>query len=130
LSNTSINQNFDRKGSSLSYINKKTSARIQQWLQSIKTTKRTQYHHKENRGISNNAITITESQSIKDQLIKNLNGWHCLRQLYPRAYDYTLGMNLSQIIRSIMSNSQEVLFLSTSMQPFLKQQSSTNQVFN
>jgi hypothetical protein len=133
--NKNIKQKFDQKNVSLSHMNKKTSARIQQWLQSINNThgitKQIQYRHKENHGISNNAVNITESQlnPSQDQLIEHLNGWHCLQLLYHHPSDYTLGMNLSQVIRSIMSNSQEILLLSTCMQPFLKQQS-TNQVIN
>jgi hypothetical protein len=66
---------------------------------------------------------------MQDQIIKNLNGWHCLQILYHRPYDYTLGINLSQVTLSIMSNPQEILNLSTYIPPFL-QQKLTNQVMN
>ncbi len=143
--NKAVKQNFDqkkissgysKKNGSVSYVNDRTSVRIQQWLHSIKNSraikKQAKYRQNREPNISNNAINITESklnlsQSIQEQLIKHLNGWHCLQLLYHRPCDYTLGMNLSQVTRSIMSNSQEMLILSTFIQPFLKQQS-TNQV--
>lgn len=116
-----------------------TSVRIQQWLhsgtlfQSINTRHRLVKHReKTKQGVSNNAVNITESQvslrqTLGDQLIKQLNGWHCLQILYHHPCHYTLGMSLSQISRAIMSNSQEIFILSTQIQPFLKRQS-TNQV--
>jgi hypothetical protein len=59
-------------------MNKKTSARIQQWLQSIEKktreiTKRVQHRHKENRDISITEFQLNLSQSTQDQLIKHLN---------------------------------------------------------
>ncbi|CAF3638813.1 unnamed protein product [Rotaria sordida] len=119
------------------YTNKNTSVRIQQWirsstlLQSIKNNhkifKQIKHYQQIESGISNNSTNIIESQqnlfqSIQDQLIKHLNGWHYLQILYHRPCYYTLGMSLCQVIRSIMSNSQEMLILSIYIESFLKQQ--------
>ncbi|CAF3441939.1 unnamed protein product [Rotaria sp. Silwood1] len=118
-------------------MNEKTSVRIQQWvrsstfLQSIKTNhkiiKQVKHYQQIESSISNNSSNIIESQQnrfqpIQDQIIKHLNGWHCLQILYHRSCYYTLGMNLCQVIRSFMSNSQEMLILSIYIEPFLKQQ--------
>ncbi|CAF0918837.1 unnamed protein product [Rotaria sp. Silwood1] len=125
-------------------MNEKTSVRIQQWvrsstfLQSIKTNhkiiKQVKHYQQIESSISNNSSNIIESQQnrfqpIQDQIIKHLNGWHCLQILYHRSCYYTLGMNLCQVIRSFMSNSQEMLILSIYIEPFLKQQF-TNKVIN
>ena len=124
-----------KKSVSISYINENTSVRIQQWLhsstllQSIKNSRGTVTHlQKIERGISNNAMNVTESQinllqSIEDQLIKQLNGWHCLQILYHHPCSYTLGMTLSQVSHAIINNSQEIFILSTQIQPI-------NQVIN
>jgi hypothetical protein len=129
------------KSVSMSYMNENTSVRIQQWLhsntilQSIKNTHGSVKHRqKTEQGVSNNAVNVTASrislfQPIEDQLIKQLNGWHCLQMLYHRPCSYTLGMTLSQVSRAIMSNSQEIFILSAQIQPFLKQHS-INQVMN
>jgi hypothetical protein len=117
---------------------KDVSIRIQQWLRSIKNNreiiKPIKYRQKTESGVSNNATSVPELQTrlvqpTQAQLRKHLNGWHCLQILYHRACDYTLGMSLSQVTRSIMSNSEEILILSTSIQPFLQRQS-THQVMN
>jgi hypothetical protein len=120
-------------------MNENTSVRIQQWLhsntilQSIKNTHGSVKHRqKTEQGVSNNAVNVSASQislfqSTEDQLIKQLNGWHCLQMLYHRPCNYTLGMTLSQISRAIMSNSQEIFILSAQIQPFLKKHS-INQV--
>ncbi|CAF3761967.1 unnamed protein product [Rotaria magnacalcarata] len=130
---------------SISHFNRDISNRILQWhysntfLQSIKTNRkisktREKHHQTLESSVSNNATNTIESQRkfsqlIQDEVIKHLNGWHCLQILYHRPYEYTLGMNLCEITRSIMSNSQEMLILSAYIQPFFQQQF-TKQVTN
>lgn len=131
-----ISLGYPTKHLSHLHINENTSIRVQQWLRSAQTsdaiTRRVQSRRKRESGTSNNAVNtsrsqLNASQSVKDQLFNHLNGWNCLQRLYRHPCNYTLGMSLSKVTRSIMSNSQEILLLSTSIQPFIKQQS-INQV--
>ncbi|CAF0880874.1 unnamed protein product [Adineta steineri] len=116
-----VTQNFIKKNNMSRSSSRSTSNRIREWLhvndrlQSIRKSRRKIPH------ISNNALNIIESKrnlfpTIQDKLVKDLNGWHCLQILYNHPCEYTLGMNLSQITRAIMSNSQEIFILSTYIQ--------------
>lgn len=67
------------------------------------------------------------SQFLQNHLVKHLNGWECLQQLYHHSHDYTIAINLSKITRSIVNNSEEILILSTWI-PLSIQQKLFNQV--
>ena len=116
------------------------SIRIEQWIQpaenNLESTKPMKSKRKKGSSISNNAVNMPEvsqqpnlSQFLRDQLVKHLNGWHCLQQLYRHPHDYTIAINLSKITRAILSNSEEILILSTWI-PLSVQQTLTNQVRN
>ena len=123
----------------MSYTNNETSRRIQRWLcfdeNDREMTQRMKSNSKKESAISNNATRMTEvkelniSKSIQNQLIRHLNGWSCLQQLYRRSYDYITAINLSKVVRSILSNSQQILILSIWIPPSFSQKS-TNHVRN